>query len=298
MNVKYFKAAGITVEVRSDFPIGENTFHPKFKKFEVDGPGEDTVVIHHHFRVPDTIEALHKKGEEIYNKDQWRISRTEDSWIYQFKSMTPLDPGHGAAGFFNGGYSSLSVYTDDFDEESYRRANLPALTLFNNDQVLFAPLLCERKGLIIHSNGFDVNGNGILLAGVSGAGKSTLSRMLKERGHGILCDDRMFVTMRESGCRIHGSWCHGSVPDTAAGSAPLKAILFLEHARENGLEEIQDKRNVTHRLLRAMVQPFLAPAGWHKTFDTLEEMVGRVRCYRVKFDLSGDICRLISDLQQ
>ncbi len=296
MNVKYYKTAGITVEVRSDFPISENSFHEKFRKFEVSGPGEDNVIIRHHLHLPDFPSENIPGGVELYNKNQWRIYRADGKWIYQFRPIMPTDPAHSATGIFNEDYTTLSVYTNDFTPSAYQNARFPALTLFNNDQIMFAPLLCNRNGVILHSNGFDINGNGILLAGISGVGKSTLSRMLKRNGFKILCDDRMFLTRDTFDFWIHGNWCHGTVPDTATGYAPLKAILFLEQSSINTIEQIQDRKSVVHSLLHALVQPFLVPSGWEKTFDIIKEIVKRVDCYRVKFDLSGDICRNINDL--
>jgi hypothetical protein len=294
MNSKFYKTAGITVEVRSEFPISENTFHPKFRKFEVDGPGEDNVLIQHYFHPPPPLFETGLDVEEVYDKDQWRIFRVGNAWRYDFKSILPIDPGHRATGIFNEDYTSLSVYTNDFDITSYQNAVFSSLTLFNNDQVLFAPLLCNRNGLILHSNGFDINGNGVLLAGASGVGKSTLSGMLKKHGFNILCDDRMFVTSENSGYKIHGNWCHGTVPDTGTGSLPLKAILFLEQSKNDAIEEIVDRKGIARYLLQTLVHPFLEPSGWDKTFNVIERLVRGVECYRLKFNLSGTICHMIN----
>jgi hypothetical protein len=104
----------------------------------------------------------------------------------------------------------------------------------------------------------------------------------------------MFVTRKESNFWIHGNWCHGTVPDTAPGSAPLKAVFFLEQSNANAIEKMSDKSGVAHQLLRTLVQPILAPSGWEKTLDIIEGMVRGVNCCRVKFNLSGDICEMIN----
>jgi hypothetical protein len=296
VDIKFYKAAGITIEVRSDFPVSENTFHPKFRKFSVGGPGEDNVRINHHFHLPEDLLTAQSAAREIYRNEQWQILRTDDSWIYAFTSVSPLDPGHSAVGIFNDDHTELSVYSTDFDRETYQQANFQALTLFNSDQVMFSRLLCDRNGMILHSNGFDFNDNGLLITGPSGAGKSTLSKMLKARGHKILCDDKMFITNSRAGFRIHGNWCHGSVPDTSRGSAPLKVILFLEQSSENSVEMIREKRDISHCLLNTIVKPFLPPDGWVKTFDNIQEMTHQVKCYRVRFDLSGNVCEMIENI--
>ncbi|MFH0726891.1 MAG: hypothetical protein V2B19_11175 [Pseudomonadota bacterium] len=296
MYSKYYKVAGITLEVRSEVPITANTFHPKFRLFEVEGAGDDNVLIRHHVSSSHVAGVTETNKKEIYHKDQWRIFKTDESWIYEFKSIFPIDPGHCAMGVFSEDHRTVDIYPYDMKPETYQNGLFGALTLFNSDQVLFSKLLCDRNGLIIHSNGFDINGQGILLAGESGVGKSTLSAMLKQQGAKILCDDRMFVTATQSGCRIHGNWCHGTVPDTSAGSVPLAAVLFLEQFAGNQIEEIHEKKGVTRHLLRALVHPFLPPEGWDKTFDIIATLVRQVRCYRVKFDLSGNIGGMIGAL--
>jgi hypothetical protein len=296
VNTKFYKAAGITIELRSDFPITENTFYFNINKFEVDGPGDDNIRICHHFHPPPLTEETIRSSKEIYNKAQWKILKAQDSWIYSFKSLTTEDPGHSAIGIFSEDFTSLSVYTEDFNRKSYQNARLDSLTLFNSDQTLFSRLLQKRNGFILHSNGFDINGSGILIAGRSGAGKSTLSGMLKRDGHRILCDDKMFITSKGDEFLIHGNWCHGTVPDASTGSAPLKAVFFLEQSTDNEIKTIDDKRAATHYLLQALVQPVLPPEGWTKTIDLIHLMAKQVQCYRVKFDLSGNICNIIRAL--
>ena len=61
-------------------PIDERTFHEKFKAFRVDGPGEDTVTILHHFELPPL--AGKDLGLEMYRKPPWAIYRQNGSFIY------------------------------------------------------------------------------------------------------------------------------------------------------------------------------------------------------------------------
>lgn len=297
MNVRYFQSAGITVEVRSDFSISGNTFHPKFKQFEVAGPGKDNVLINHHFYHPAQAAIPDSNRVEIHNRGQWKIYRTDDSWIYHYFPTPDLDPGYPSIGVFNREYTSFSVYAGTLDRHAYQNAQIPALTLFNNDQVMFANLLYNRNGLILHANGFDIYGNGILLTGTSGVGKSTLSGFLKKRGFKILCDDRMFVTRTEDGFQIHGNWCHGTVSDTSPGTLPLKAVMFLEQSAENSIAKILDTKQIVYQLIRSMVKPVAIPEGWHKTFNVIESMARNIRCFRVKFDLSGKIADMIKGIQ-
>ena len=84
MNVRYFKVADITVEVRSDYPIAQDTFHPKFKQFEAAGQGFDNILITHHFQLPDLSGIIEQNLKEVYKKDQWQISKANDVWVYKY----------------------------------------------------------------------------------------------------------------------------------------------------------------------------------------------------------------------
>ena len=295
--IKFFEAAGITIKVISEFGITENTFLPKFKQFEVKTARDDNVTIAHHFSsydFPTESDGLIK----LFSNKQWQIFKTSDSWIYQFEPVLPGEPGCPVTVKASPDHTQLNVYPFKIDKQAYQNGRHNALTLFNSDQVLFSKLLCDRDGLILHSNGFAYHGNGFLLAGRSGAGKSTLSRMLKHRNVNILCDDRMFVKKEGPGFHIYGSWCHGSVPDAAPLSAPLKAVFFLNQSNQNRIERITDGNITRQELIQSLVKPFLGGNDWVRTLETLNKIVRHTKCYNIFFDLSGRICSEIKKLMK
>lgn len=294
-NVKYYQVAGITVQVSSDFLITENTFHPKFNLFEVDGPGGDNVMIHHYFLLPEYLKNPKIYKNPIYETDSWKVIKTKDAWIYKYNPTLEEESGYPVVGLFNDNHTAIKIYLPDISERQYKEANFNALSLFNSDQILFSKLLCCREGLILHSNGFDINGNGVLLTGESGAGKSTLSKMLKNKGFQILCDDRMFIKKNET-FFAYGNWCHGTVPDFSSTQAPLKGILFLEKSKTNMIQKITSKNEIFQKLITSVVRPFLNREEWDSTLKILEEIVDSTSCYKIKFDLSGEICELLDNL--
>jgi HPr Serine kinase C-terminal domain len=294
-SVKYYQAAGITVQVNSDFSIAENTFHSKFKQFEKSGLGEDNITIHHHFYLPDLSQYFDSSEKEIYKNEHWHILQTKNCWIYKYQPSPTEESGFPVIGLFNHDHSVIKVYSPGIDETRYKKGNFGALTLFNTDQILFSKLLCKRKGLITHSNGFDISGNGILLTGESGAGKSTLSKMLKNKGFEILCDDRMFIQQKEK-FYIYGNWCHGTVPDVSSAVVPLNAILFLEKSNQNSIQKIDNKNLIFKKMMTSLVRSFLDREELNLILTTLETVVKQTTCYNIKFDLSGEICDLIEDL--
>ncbi len=77
---RYFQIAGITIRLESDLPFKATTFSPKFEAFETSSPGEDTILIRHHFTLPDLTKR--DLGKEVYRKAPWAIYEKDGSWIY------------------------------------------------------------------------------------------------------------------------------------------------------------------------------------------------------------------------
>lgn len=294
MNSKFYSVAGITIEVRSDFPISENTFHPKFRLFEVDGPGDDNVVINHHFHVPASFHTLGAEAP-IFSNDLWKIYRRGTSWFYCCSPSEIDQSENGIIAVFNYNYSKADIFYSGIDEKAYREWESPALTLFNSDQILLSRLLSDRQGCLVHGNGFVMERGGVLFTGVSGAGKSTLSKILKEAGYKILCDDRMVIRKMNDRFFIYGNWCHGSVPDYSKSAAPLKAIFFLEQAKENVIIPAEDREDKVIRIIKTLIRPFLPAKCWNQTLMTIGEITKEIPCFRLRFNLAGGICELMQE---
>ena len=325
---RHYQIGGVTIQVEADLPITDATFHPKFKAFEVDVPGEDTITIRHHFSLPDLNGR--NMGEEVYRKAPWAVYRKGHSWIYvgisgkKFGTIMRLWPriwyrlrsllGRSRQSQERVGNAHLcppkerhtnllAVLNDDHTririynkrERLFRRGNLSSLTLFPTDQILLARVLAERQGCYIHASGVALEGKGLLFVGHSDAGKSTMVTMLKEKAK-VLCDDRMIVRRWPEGFRIHGTWSHGDVPDVSAGSAPLKAILFLEQAQENRLIHIDHRQEAITRLVACLIKPFVTADWWDRMLTLLETMAHKVPCYSLRFDKSGGVVALLRDL--
>ncbi len=281
---RYYRIAGITIQVESDIPMTDSTFLPKFKLFQVDGPDEDIVILRHHFSLPDLDSWDLEK--EVYRELPWVIYRKGDSWVY----VGILPPERGGeiwkVAVFNNDHSEGDIYNPS--DEIFRSGNRYSLTTFPTDQILIAQVLAYRDGCYMHSSGANLYGKGLLFVGHSDAGKSTMVTMLRDRAE-ILCDDRMIVRRWPEGHRIHGTWSHGDVPDVSPGSAPLRAILFLQQAPENRLIPFDDTKAIMQRLLACLIKPLATADWWQRELSIVERMIQEVPFYIVEFDKSGRI---------
>lgn len=283
---RYFRIGGITIQVDSDLPFSDTTFHPKFAGFRADGPGQDTVRIRHHFGIPDLPEE--NQGEEVYRKPPWVIYRKGRSWIYAGIPTEGTVSSLNRVAVFSNDHSSGRIYNDPIREDIFRKGIIGSLTLFPTDQILLARLLADRNGFILHSCGAVMDEKGLLFIGHSGAGKSTIARLIAPHAE-ILCDDRNIVRRFEDGWKVYGTWSHGDVPEVSSRSAPLHAILFIEQSDVNRIIRIDKQREIFRRLLACVIRPFVTKDWWEKTLASVEQIAKEVPCYRMQFDGSGAI---------
>ena len=288
---RYFKIAEITIQVDSDLPIDKETFHPKFRHFEVAGPGEDNISIRHHFSLPD-LEGK-DLGKEFYRRPPWAIYKKEDSWIYLGISPTQEDKTLHRVVVFNSDHTRARIYNDK--EGTFLKGNLYSLTLFSSDQIIIARILADRDGCYLHSCGVNFEGKGLLFVGHSEAGKSTIATLLKGKAQ-ILCDDRIIIRRWPEGFKIYGTWSHGDVPDVSGNCAPLKAIMFLEKSDENHLIRLEDKKEIIKRILGCLIRPFVTVDWWEKTLRLVEKLSNEIPCYVLRFDKSEEAVELLKQL--
>ena len=299
---RYFRIADITIQVESDLAFSEDTFHPKFKYFQTNGPGEDAISIQHYFSLPDLSGKDDDLGREVYRKAPWAIYQKNGSWIY-LEILPAKDNNvlHSIAAF-NSEHTRAITYNDKRRKDAFLKGNLLSLTMFPSDQMLIARVLVDRGGFYLHSCGVNFQGKGLLFAGHSEAGKSTIATLLKGKAE-ILCDDRIIVRkpqattrMPNAGFRIYGTWSHGDVPDISNHSAPLTAILFLEKSEKNQLIPLKDKKEITRRILSCLIRPFVTVDWWEKALLLVDKIVEEVPCYLLRFDKSGQIVDTLKEL--
>lgn len=292
MHTKYYKVAGITIQFDSELPINDATLAPKFKLFEVKGPGGDNVHLVHRFSLPERIDF----GQQIYKKSPWVIYKNDHEWVYVLEaSPDPTVKKIRQISFASLDHTRMEIYNSDLIESAYQQGHMGSLTMAPTDQILLARVLADRGGCYFHADGVDMDGKGFLFVGHSGAGKSTIATLLQDKAE-ILCDDRMIVRRWPDGYQIHGNWSHGTLPIVSANSAPLKAIFFLEKAENNAIVPVKNRMEAVSTMLGCLIRPMVTPEWWKKMLTLVEDIAASTPCYRLRFDKSGDIYQVLRKL--
>lgn len=289
----YYQVADMTLAMHTDLPITSETFAGKIAPFRVANPSVDTVRINHHFSIPGAIPKASDGKVYFHRENSWTVFSTGEKWVYDGHLDFSSGPYHFIHGEWAADYSLGDIY--HIDAKKWHTGGNEALTLMTTDQILLSELLVNRQGLLVHSAGMELWGQGFLFVGHSSAGKSTTVTMLREQGT-ILCDDRIALRKMNDGFQIYGTWHHGTVSDVSPNSAPLRAICFIEQSDSNRAIPLTDKHEVLRRLLPCLVKPLVTRDWWEKTLATVEQLVQTVPAYRLQRDLSGQIVDVLRHL--
>lgn len=287
-NVRYYRMAGFVIRVESDLPFAPDTYLPKFEAFEADGPGKDTVVLHHKFGLP----PLDRDAMTLVTRQEpWAIYRRGTDWVYVCFNETPEGEVVYQTVFFDRDYTRATVF--NASEEAFRRGGHQSLMLFPSDQIWLIQLLARRGGCLVHSSGVRWGEAGLLFVGHSEAGKSTMIKLLRPEVE-ILCDDRIAVMRAPAGIRIHGTWSHGELPDCSPADAPLRGLFFLEKDKNEFLEPIPGGRGVGKRMLPYIVRSLTHAGWWEEILPLAEALAREVPCYNLHFDREGRVRDLLA----
>lgn len=100
-------------------------------------------------------------------------------------------------------------------------------------------LLLQRQAAILHCAFVLWNGRAILFAGASGSGKSTQANLWKELENiQIINEDRAILRKKDGRWHAFGYPCCGSSRICHNETAPVAAIVMLQHGKENTLSKM------------------------------------------------------------
>jgi len=282
------KIGGITLSIQSDLSLNERTFAPKFQLFRCDDGAGDEVIIHHHRGLP----KIRNWGEEVYHRAPWIIYKTPSHYIYRMFVNGINEPPLLA--IFNQDHTEGHVYKGKNYVKAFKKGNLTSLLCFPTDQILFARLLADRGGIILHGSGIILKEKGFLFVGHSDAGKTTLVKIFHHHAR-ILNDDRMIVRKEHGSYYLYGTPWHGDLSLVAPDRVLLKAILFLNQAKENKIEKVESLE-AFKKLYGCTIKALVTERWTKKALDICQALSCEVECYDLYFDKSGGVVSTIERL--
>jgi hypothetical protein len=147
-------------------------------------------------------------------------------------------------------------------------------------------------GLMFHASGIDDNGHGVVFVGHSGAGKSTQLGLWNFPGVFAMNDDRIAVRFNESGAMIYGTPWGGTADIARNHSAPLSALILLEQAPDNEIQQLSPSAAAPLLLARAFL-PYWDPALMQRAVANLNALLARVPVYRLRCRPEPEVVSLV-----
>ncbi len=221
--------------------------------------------------------------ELLFDGQSWSLYRDESGHVIALAARAPGVPPAWIARI-DTSWTRGTVFCDDMlvrREGDVRALVNPVLNRL--DQLLLMYILASRRGALIHSAGALIGGEAVVFAGRSGAGKSTISRQFQAAGKTLLLsDDRVVVRQLDGGYAAHGTPWAGDARIALNRSAPLRAVVFLNHGGANRIERVSP-RGAFEKLLPMVSVPWYDRVAIEQITSFCEALTRDVPVYDLFF---------------
>jgi len=148
---------------------------------------------------------------------------------------------------------------------------------------IFVMAVAGKGGVCLHSSTIKFNGAAICFSASSGTGKTTHTNLWRDVFPDIevINGDMGYLSARGGEAYYFSApWC-GTSGECVSASAPVKALVFLEQAKQNIIHKI----STDEAFMRLSTRCFMP--SWHKylylkAIDTAELLAGLADCYLLK----------------
>ena len=197
---------------------------------------------------------------QAYETEHFTIHDTGDGWAFVNTHADELRLAEGArnAVLCSRDYGEMTVYITDrfFDiERSGHRLHLqPSLPLSGPIMAACQAGMVLRDGLSLHASLVEKDGFGVAFLGPSGMGKSTQAKLWEQYlGADFIIGDRPGLR------KIDGKWIGFGMPWDGKdaihrqASVPVRALVWLEQAKENRISPMDPVQAMSVMLKQAMM---------------------------------------------
>jgi hypothetical protein len=198
----------------------------------------------------------------------WRLHHTRDAWAFCFyTNLFGSDP-------FCTAILDKNLLQGEIiaDQRYYAGKPIPFALDYPVGELLFAHLLGQVGGLIVHACAVKDGERAILLAGHSGAGKSTMAGLWIENStRTLLSDDRVILRQQDHKFLIYGTPWHGDAKVVSAENALLQEVFILKHEQQNRAQRLRPVELSSRLFARSF------PIFWNKTgLERAVELLGDI----------------------
>ena len=212
----------------------------------------------------------------------WQLVQSDSEFLFTFRSSLRGPVPYKTARFnptFTAG--DVQLYRRHFDQAS---SDVVYPLEYPLDELLMIHLLSQGRGVEIHGCGLlDAAGRGYVFAGQSGAGKSTMARLwVDQPGVTVLSDERVVLRTDRDRITIHGTPWHGDAGLVSPLGGELAAVFLLNHSAIHTVVPTGGSRAAA-QLLACSFMPFHSAAAVDRTTRAIEQVIGDVQCYDLRF---------------
>ena len=257
--------AGITVEIITRSPAAGEEFLSRFSPFL------------------GSVEKLSARIEISCRNDFSLKPEAGDYWPLSISLGSNISvKSLGLEGYFSADYGGIVSY----------RCGEPEL-LENFFRVLFAFLLVDNEGVLLHAAGVEYENAGYVFVGQSGAGKSTIARLLKGRGK-IYSDDIVAVIKRNGKYLLFSTPFRGEETLWLAENRGVELRkVFVPIKSSRTYTVVADRGDAVSKLIANA--PFIHDSDRHllKLLDFVEKFVKKIPVYKLYFEKNAPVWEVI-----
>ena len=236
--------------------------------------------------LPDCVISVYEQDRDgnLYTKIERSFSGDTSNTNGFF-----LDPGYYGMPWHDGAalYYKNETMGVSYIRNNYRHIDFIGRTDLIDESVVYNLLLssyqfvCAQSGsLLMHAGALDYHGDSIVFCGVSGAGKSTqVTSWINQFNAVPINYDHPCIVWNGNVPIAYGSPWGGKENCCRATGAPIKAIVFVNKADQDRVEELK-KGEAFSLLALHNPLPHIRSEMDAKLLDTVERLVKSVPVYR------------------
>lgn len=268
---KVYKIAGICIGLSDEIDL-DYTEARHFQNFlSADNP-------HCNYRIQSVKPNLPPPNSLIFDSGQsWRIYQENDLWVIWVGSR---ECAPYLVGSFNQQFTSGDIYTS---ESSTEPGTFIFPLAYPLGGLLMSSLLGVGHGIMLHSCGIILKGEGLVFAGFSTAGKTTTARLWASTPSvNILNDDHTIIRKINNQFRVFGTPWPGATGSSISIEVPLKCIFTIKHATRNQAHRLSPGRAAVELMARSFY-PLCSKSGVDNTLEFLGDLCQNIPVFELGF---------------